>query len=220
MHKVIKRICANQSGVSVTEFGLIAPVVMMMIMGTYDIGHEMYAKAVLNGALQEVGRDSSLEGSTNTSEQVAIDTKLKSMIEKVVPGARLYCDSPNVATPPPRPHICVTRRFYKTFSQAADANAEDVIEDPIGANGRCDTGEAFMDANHNGMWDEDGGDGGQGGARDVVIIEVKVRYDRLFPAAKMVGYGDAVQLVSDSVIANQPYGVQLQYDAPVSEDCP
>lgn len=220
MHKATKRICANQSGVSVTEFGLIAPVVAVMIMGTFDIGHQMYVNTVLNGALQEVGRDSSLEGATNTSEQLGIDNKLKATIEQVVPGASLYCEATNAPTPPSKPWVCVKRRYYKTFSKAATAEAEDVIENPNDSNDRCDTGESFMDANHNGVWDEDGGNTGQGGAKDVVIIEVKVNYDRLFPAAQMIGYGGSVELVSDSVIANQPYGQQTQYAQPVSEPCP
>ena len=96
MQKALKRIYTDQSGVSVTEFGLIAPVVIMMIMGTYDIGHQMYVKSVLNGALQEVGRDSSLEGASNTSEQIAIDTKLKAMVKNLAPSAncrRENCDT-------------------------------------------------------------------------------------------------------------------------------
>ena len=220
MIKAIKQICVNQSGVSVMEFGLIAPVVAVMIMGTFDIGHQMYVNTVLNGALQEVGRDSSLEGATNTSEQLAIDNKLKALVGEVVPGASLYCATANASTPPSKPWVCVKRRYYKTFSKAATAEAESVIEDPDDADGRCDPGENFMDANHNGIWDEDGGNTGQGGAKDVVIIEVKINYDRLFPAAKMIGYDDAVELVSDSVIANQPYGKQTQYAPPVSEECP
>lgn len=219
MLRATMRICANQSGVSVTEFGLIAPVLVVMIMGTFDIGHQMYVNTVLNGALQEVGRDSALEGATNSSEQLAIDNKLKAMIEEVVPGASLYCATTNASTPPSKPWVCVKRRYYKTFSKAATAQAESVIEDPNNANGRCDSGESFMDANHNGTWDVDGGNTGQGGAKDVVIIEVKINYDRLFPAAKMIGYNGEVELVSDSVIANQPYGQQTQYAPPVSEPC-
>lgn len=220
MIKAIKRIGANQSGVSVTEFGLIAPAVFVMIMGTFDIGHQMYVNTVLNGALQEVGRDSALEGATNSSEQLAIDNKLKDTVEEVIPGASLYCATTNSSTPPSKPWVCVKRRYYKTFSKAATAQAESVIENPNNADGRCDAGENFMDANHNGVWDEDGGNTGQGGAKDVVIIEVKINYDRIFPAAKMIGYDGEVELVSDSVIANQPYGQQTQYAPPVSEPCP
>jgi Flp pilus assembly pilin Flp len=222
MLSAIKRIYANQSGVSITEFGLIAPVVAIMIMGTFDIGHQMYVNSVLNGALQEVGRDSALEGATNSSEQLAIDNKLKSIVGDVMPGAILKpdCEATAEIRPVGTPWVCVKRRYYKTFSEAAAAQAEDVIEDPLDADGKCDSGESFMDANHNGIWDEDGGTTGQGGAKDVVIIEVKIKYDRLFPAGKMIGYSNEVELVSDSVIANQPYGKQTQFAPPVSVECP
>jgi TadE-like protein len=201
---MLKKLFSNQSGVSVTEFGLIAPVFLLMIMGTYDIGHQIYLRAMLNGALQEVGRDSSLEGASNADQRDVIDTKLRTLIADLAPKAS----------------VDITRRYYKTFSTAASADAEQLIEDEEDANGQCDSGETFMDANHNGVWDADGGDAGQGGAKDVVIIKVIVRYERLFPAAGFIGYGNNVALVSDSVIANQPYGQQQQYAAPVSVDCP
>jgi Flp pilus assembly pilin Flp len=204
VRKMLKKLFSNQSGVSVTEFGLIAPVFLLMIMGTYDIGHQIYLRAMLNGALQEVGRDSSLEGASNADQRDVIDTKLRTLIADLAPKAS----------------VDITRRYYKTFSTAASADAEQLIEDEEDANGQCDSGETFMDANHNGVWDADGGDAGQGGAKDVVIIKVIVRYERLFPAAGFIGYGNNVALVSDSVIANQPYGQQQQYAAPVSVDCP
>jgi hypothetical protein len=204
MHICKTPLVVSQSGTSVTEFGLIAPVLMIMLLGTYDIGHEMYVKSVLNGALQEVGRNSALEGASNADQRAVIDAELSASLLSVVPTA----------------DIDVTRRYYKTFAKAAAANAEDVIEPSADANNVCDDGESFMDANHNGVWDEDGGTDGQGGAKDVVIIKVTVSYDRLFPAASFIGYGDDVILVSDSVIANQPYGQQTQFAAPVSRPCP
>jgi Flp pilus assembly pilin Flp len=200
----IRHIISNENGVSVTEFGLIAPVLMIMLLGTYDVGHEMYVKTVLNGALQEVGRNSALEGASNVDQREEIDEKLRASVLDVAPGA----------------DVEITRRYYKTFSKAAAAQAEQVIEEEDDANNLCDDGETFMDANHNGEWDQDGGTDGQGGAKDVVIVKVTVRYDRLFPAGKFIGYADNVILVSDSVIANQPYGQQVQFAAPVPVDCP
>lgn len=203
MLHAFRTIRRNQSGTSITEFGLIAPVVLVMLLGTYDVGHEMYVKSVLNGALQEVGRNSALEGATNADQRAEIDERLTESVKNVVPNAEVE----------------VSRRYYKTFSKAASAQAEDVIEDPLDANNKCDEGESFMDANHNGEWDEDGGTDGQGGAKDVVIIKVTLTYDRLFPSASFIGYGSNVILVSDSVIANQPYGQQTQFAPPVPVQC-
>lgn len=203
MQKKIRMIGRDQNGTTITEFGIIAPVLMAMLMGTYDVGHEIYVKSVLNGALQEVGRNSALEGASNADQRAEIDERLTEAVTKIAPNA----------------DIEITRRYYKTFSQAAAAEAEDVIEDPDDANGVCDEGESFMDANHNGEWDEDGGTDGQGGAKDVVIINVKLSYKRLFPSASFIGYGSDVVLVSDSVIANQPYGQQTQFAPPVPVEC-
>jgi Flp pilus assembly pilin Flp len=193
----------DQSGTSITEFGLIAPVLMVMLMGTYDVGHEMYVKSVLNGALQEVGRNSALEGASNADQRQEIDDRLTEAVTKIAPNAEIE----------------ISRRYYKTFTKAAAAIAEDVIEEEEDANGKCDDGESFMDANHNGIWDEDGGTDGQGGAKDVVIIKVKLSYERLFPSASFIGYGSDVVLVSDSVIANQPYGQQTQFAPAVPVEC-
>lgn len=205
MDNQFKTFRANQSGTSVMEFGLIAPALIMMIMGTYDVGHNIYLKAVLNGALQEVGRDSSLEGASNADQRDAIDTKLKAMVSNLAPSA----------------NVAVSRRYYKTFSEAAASKKEAIIEDPNNPpNGLCDyPNESFMDANHNGKRDLDGGNDGQGGARDVVIIKVTITYNRLFPSAAFIGYGENVAIVSDSVIANQPYGKQTQYAPPVPVPC-
>ncbi len=219
MRKKLKKLLRNQSGVSATEFGLIAPVLVLMIMGTYDIGHQIYLRAMLNGALQEVGRDSSLTGASNADQLGEVDLKLKALVSEVLPNANKYCEG-DPGDVPLKPWICTQRRYYKTFSTAASAAAEQLIEVEEDANGRCDTGDSFMDANHNGVWDADGGDAGQGGAKDVVIIKVTIKYERLFPAAGFIGYGNNVALVSDSVIANQPYGQQLKYAPPVAVDCP
>jgi Flp pilus assembly pilin Flp len=207
MRATIRNLMRDTTGTSVTEFGLIAPAVLVMMMGTFDIGHVIYVKSVLNGALQEVGRNSALEGATNQDQRDEIDDKMKASVQAVIPGST----------------IDIKRRYYKTFSQAAAAKKEDVIEDPndpVKKNGICDSGEKFLDANHNGIWDEDGGTNGQGGARDIVVIDVQVSFKRLFPAAALIGYGDNVVLVSDSVIANQPYGQQTQFAPPVQVNCP
>jgi Flp pilus assembly pilin Flp len=202
MQSAITRVSRNEHGTSITEFGLIAPVLMVMLMGTYDVGHEMYVKSVLNGALQEVGRNSALEGASNADQRGEIDKRLTDAVAKVAPNAE----------------IKITRRYYKTFSKAAAAQAEAIILDKNGDR-YCDDDESFMDANHNGFWDRDGGTNGQGGAKDIVIIKVKLSYDRLFPSASFIGYGSDVVLVSDSVIANQPYGQQIQFAPPVPAEC-
>ncbi len=194
----------HEDGASIMEFGLIAPVVMVMMLGTMDIGHSYFVRATLDGAMQNAARSSSLEGSSTLTAQELVDLRVKSAILDLAPGAT----------------ITATRRYYKTFSEAALARAETVIEPPLTANLKCDPGESFMDANENGIWDSDGGSDGQGGAKDIVIIKFTVSYPRLFPLAPMLGWPANVELESNSILANQPYGEQTTYDAPVQANCP
>ena len=77
-----------------------------------------------------------------------------------------------------------------------------------------------MDANRNGVWDADGGSDGQGGAKDIVIITFKVSYPRLFPLAALLGWSTNVEMQSDSILANQPYGDQTTYGKAVQVNCP
>jgi hypothetical protein len=168
-----------------------------------DIGHSLFVRATLDGAVQNAARSSSLEGATSLTQQKLIDKDVASTIRELAPGAT----------------VTVSRRYYKTFSTAALANAEKVNEQSTG-NLKCDPGESFMDANENGVWDADGGSDGQGGARDIVIITFKVSYPRLFPLAAMFGWPANVEMESNSILANQPYGDQTGFGTPVQVNCP
>jgi hypothetical protein len=84
----------------------------------------------------------------------------------------------------------------------------------------CDINDTYIDANNNNKWDSDGGNNGQGGARDVVIIKVNVTYERMFPIHQMIlNLPNNVVLVSDSVLANQPFGSQSSYGASTTRTC-
>lgn len=194
----------DERAASVMEFGLIAPVVLFMLLGAMDIGHSYFVRATLDGTMQSAARSSALEGSVTPAAQEIIDGRVKEAVLTLAPGAT----------------ITTTRRYYQTFSDAASASAEILTERPATTNGRCDPGETFMDANHNGVWDADGGSNGQGGAKDIVMITYKVSYPRLFPMAKMVGWPANVELEASSILANQPYGEQVEKSPPVQTNCP
>ncbi len=194
----------NDQGVSVIEFGLIAPVTMLMMLGTIDLGHSFFVKATLDGAIQNVARLSSMEDAVTPEAQELVDRRLKDAVRTLAPTAE----------------VTSTRRFYKTFSAAESATAETVIESPGQANQRCDPGEIFWDSNRNGVWDADGGSHGQGGTKDIVLLTFKVSYPRLFPMANMMGWPKNIELESSSILANQPYGEQTDAVPAVQKSCP
>jgi hypothetical protein len=197
----LDKIRLGEDGTSVVEFGLLAMPLSIMIMGVMDLGHTYYVDSVMNGAMHELARESSLEGASSTSQQAIVDARLRDTIHAVSPDAV----------------VTVTRRYYKTFSKAAAAQAEQWTD--ANNNHTCDNNEPFIDTNNNDIWDADGGDSGQGGAKDVVIVRVDVRYRRIFPTKKLIGLGEDVQLLTDSILANQPYAAQQSYGVATTANC-
>jgi Flp pilus assembly protein TadG len=195
-------------GAALTEFGLIAPALLTLLFGAFDIGHTLYMKTVLEGAVQKAARDASLESAAgnDASVRTAIDNAVRDQILPLNSNAVITFD----------------RRFYRTFTDAAAAQEEDFTDSASGtyANGICDNGETFEDINNNGVWDADGGDSiNRAGARDNVVYTVNVEYPRLFPLHAFLDVPDKTSLSASTVLANQPYGDQDSYDAPTTGTC-
>ena len=45
----------DQSGATVVEFALVAPIALLLIMGTLELGYQQYVATVLNGAMDQAG---------------------------------------------------------------------------------------------------------------------------------------------------------------------
>jgi len=173
-------------------------------MGSADIAHTLYMQTVLQGTIQKAARDSSLESGTATATQTTIDGRIRAEVKKLNTA---LADS----------DIAITRRYYKTFSTASAAQAETWTD--TNSNSTCDNGEPYTDANNNNTWDRDGGNAGQGGARDITVYNVTVNYAHMFPLWKFIGASGTQTLKATTVLANQPYGAQTQYAAATTRNC-
>ncbi|MCD2323723.1 pilus assembly protein [Sphingomonas sp. IC-56] len=196
------QVCRDEAGATIIEFAIVAPVLCLLLMGAFDTAHSLYLRAVLQGALQKAARDSTLERSTQAEQQELIDDVVRSQIKTLVNTA----------------DIDIKRRYYRTFAQAAAARAEDWTDE--NENGTCDNGEKYIDANRNDRWDRDGGNAGQGGAKDAVVYTVNVTYSHLFPLYKFIGGSQIAQVSAEAVLRNQPYGDQATYDMAQERNCP
>jgi Flp pilus assembly protein TadG len=189
-------IVRSDEGATVVEFGMVAPVLLLAIMGLFDMSHNIYTSAIVQGAIQKVARDSSIEGADGIS--ATLDSRVAAAVHGIAPQAKLTFD----------------RKAYTTFSDVGQP--EDFTD--VNGDGTCGGGEPFEDANGNGAWDSDRGTTGQGGARDAVLYTVTVDYPRLFPMARLAGFSDQVTTTSRTVLRNQPYGAQ-NTDAPTVGKC-
>jgi hypothetical protein len=171
-------------GVTAVEFALVAPVMLMTIMGLFDMGHAQYTRALLEGAIDKASRAATIEGSSTTS----IDSRVTTVVKQIAPGATLTFNR-------------------KTYSDFSDVGMPEDFDD-VDKDGTCDNGEPFEDANGNGTYDLDRGKTGNGGARDAVLYTVTVSYNRILPIGRLLGQSNTMAMSVTSVLRNQPYGIQ------------
>lgn len=110
----------------------------------------------------------------------------------------------------PNANVTFNRKAYSNFSNVG--MPEDFTD--VNGNGQCNAGEPFEDANGNGIWDQDRGANGMGGARDAVLYTVTVTYRRPFPMATLIGLPRDVTSVAKTVLRNQPYDSQRSLAIP------
>ena len=48
--------CGATAGVTIIEFAMILPVLLLLLLGLFDLGYRSYASSVLQGALHEAAR--------------------------------------------------------------------------------------------------------------------------------------------------------------------
>lgn len=181
---VERRLRTDKRGVTTIEFALVAPVFLMVIIGCLDLGQMVYAKGVLDGAVEKAARDSSLE----TGDTSLADGMVKNTITKVLP---------NVI-------VSSTRKSYFDFT---NANKGEDLDDENG-DGECSEGESFTDLNGNDRWDEDLGEDGNGGANDVIVYTVTVAYDPVFAVPLVPIDWSRREIESTAVKRNQPFALQ------------
>jgi Flp pilus assembly protein TadG len=181
------RLARDESGVTIVEFGIVAPVMLLMLMGFFDLAHTEYARSVLQGAMQMAARNSTLE--TGLTSQSSIDAYVENQVKSVVGTNATFT---------------VSRLSYADFTNVGKAEPYTDTNN----NGHYDQGECFEDDNGNGQWDSDMGKTGQGGADDAVLYTMTVSYHRMFPMATMLGWPANQTIASTTVLRNQPYGAQ------------
>ena len=175
-----------RKGSVIIEFAILAPVFLLLLLGTFDIGQMVYARSVLHGAVEEAARSSSLE----TADTTAADDKVKAAITPVLPHASFSS----------------SRLSYYDFSDIGRAGQWNDSD----GDGICDNGESYVDENGNGSWDADVGESGNGGAGDVVLYTVRVTYTPVFAVPFLANHGQRT-LEAVAVKKNQPFATQQQY---------
>lgn len=183
----LRQLRDDRSGVTLVEFAFVGPVLILMVIGLFDIAHTQYTSSVLHGALQKAGRDLTLENAN--SQEANIDQRVADQVRSLMPASATvvfekvsHFDFADIGEP----------------EEFTDQNDDDI----------CNNNEPYVDTNDNGQWDADRGKDGIGGARDAVLYTARVSYPRLFPLYGMIGLPQEVTLEASTVLRNQPFDEQ------------
>lgn len=190
-HRPLRRLLRQRQGAAAVEFAMVLPVFLLLLLGSFEFGLNVYMRAVLEGAMQQAGRNSSLQSAQNG--QTSIDTLVTNQVQNILPNAT----------------VSFTRQNYATFSKVN--KPEDFTD--TNNNGTYDAGECFMDANGNNVWDADGGRTGLGGANDVVEYTATVSYPSWIAGAASLGISPTTQIQATTILRNQPFASQPGWSA-------
>lgn len=175
----------DESGATLVEFGFVAPILSLVLLGLFDLGYGVYASSALDGALHDAARMATL--GEYTGEE--IDAKVQNRLATFKNGGT----------------VTVSTKSYSEFSDVR--KPEKITSDTAPLN-EYNAGDCYEDANNNGRYDLDRGRTGLGQADDIVNYEVAITYNRLLPMASMLGWSDTVTIRHSTVLRNQPYAAR------------
>ena len=179
MRALLQRLRHSTAGVAVVEFAMMAPVLLLLVIGALEIGYKVYAISTANGALREAARMASTGKYTGTQ----IDDKVKGMIR----AWRADAD------------ISIIKKSYSDFTGVG-------LPEPITSGSVASGSYCYEDTNGNSKWDEDRGAEGLGDAEDVIYYEVTVKYPTLFAfSQKTMGFTGEGQVKLNTIVSNEPY---------------
>lgn len=177
----------DRRGVTAVEFALLATPLLWMICGTIEIGHTMFARAALEGAVVEAARTAtaSLE-SSETARDAAMRQSITDMMGQ-------FRTAPGTA-------VTITTTVYRDFASVTPENFTDK-----NGNGSWDAGEDFIDRNGNGKWDPAIPVAGtMGGPGDVVAYTATFPKQMLFGSlTTWFGVGSSTTLSATTVVRNE-----------------
>lgn len=172
----------DQRGVTILEFAMVAPVMLLLLLGLFDLGYRAYAASVLQGALHDAARMATVGGYS----MAQIDARVKTRLS-------------NFAT---RSTVTTAAASYYEFSGVSQP--EKIVGDTVPLNS-YNPGDCFEDVNGNNAYDTDRGRSGTGNADDIVRYSVTITFPRVFPLGTFMGWPNTQTLSANTVLRNQPY---------------
>ncbi|TAH33572.1 MAG: pilus assembly protein [Alphaproteobacteria bacterium] len=171
-----------EKGAVAIEFALIAPLMILFVIGVIEIATAMAVSTMLEGGLREASRFG-VTGSTTGGRQASINQILANHSYGLINPA----------------NISLSTKVYGSFASIGDEEYTDSNN-----NGTHDNGEPYTDRNGNGQWDADGGSAGLGSSSQIVVYRVNYDWPYLTGIFRPI-VGNSLHLSSAIAVRNEPY---------------
>ena len=181
----------NEDGATLVEFALIAPTLMLFVMGIIEVAMVLFVSTLLEGSVREAGRYGITGYVYQGFDRIAI---MRKIVEQNTIGL-VDMDKVKIET-----------LTYQSFSAVGQPEP---FSDTNG-NGQRDAGEAFNDVNGNGTWDDDMGVNGAGGPGDIVIYTITYDWPLLTTfLGDLMGRAGIMQLSASYAVRNEPWDIGI-----------
>lgn len=226
----LRRLRKDRDGLAATEFGFVAPIFLLLLMGIFDQGFAMYIQAALQGAVQEGARQASLENTQWGDITARVNTQVRNVVPTGDPNTEItFTLDPTVYQSYNELQMGehFTDKERAPFTQNGTYDGDEAFTDSNGneiwdpgesfsdknrgvKNGTRDSDECFVDQDGDKVWDSNVGVSGRGSGQDVVSIKASLTYKRIFPFWNMVGQPQNQVLTASTFLRNQPFSAQSQ----------
>ena len=175
-----------ERGVTALEFALLAPVLLLILLGILEFALIMLVTNIMESATSI----SSRLGKTGFAE--AGLSREQTIINAIGDRAGVLLDADQ---------LVITSKYYEQFDQIGDAEPWN----DSNHNGTPDAGE-YSDINGNGQYDADMGLAGYGNADDIVVYRISYPWLLATPLlSTLVGQNGVFTITTHAVVKNEPY---------------
>lgn len=194
------RLRDDRRGAALLEFALLAPPFLLLLLGSFDMAYQAYARAATQGAVETLTRSATVQN----ADEAAIRQRLTETVRAVVPSGT----------------IAIARGSVSRFSDfgamerlTLDLNGNGQLDGPVDTdgNGVPDKSDCWEDVDGNGVRNVvTVGKDSMGGADDIVRYSVTVTFDRLFPIWRLFGMPTQSSVNATTLVRRQPYEAQKE----------
>lgn len=186
----VARLLREKSGVTIIEFAVVAPVMLLFIGGLLELGYVAFARSTLESAILDASRASRVTDCP-TENASLIQAELNERMSVIISSDE-------------KPPILTVQSYGADFQNVGNPEPFNDID----GNGQYDPGESYTDSNGNGQWDPDmGKDGNYGKFGDVVRFSATFNVVSILPFinSQLDNSDGFHQISAVSVVRNEPY---------------